>query len=177
LRPGDLEALANQKAIEHHAQDIEFLATDLLAIGDLQRSHLRLRSDRVDLREIVREAVAESLRRDQLHLSTGDSPVTVRADPDRLRHAVASVISRAIEAAPYESVELLVRDSADHGVVEIRTRARIGEGDLDLARLLLQAQSGKLILVAPDSPRGMLITLSAPHAAAAAPAGAVASGS
>ncbi len=176
LRAGDANALANQRAIEHHAQDIEFLATDLLAIGDLQRSHLRLRSDRVDLREVVREAVAESLRRDQLHLSTGDSPVFVRADPDRLRHAVASVISRAIEAAPYESVEILVRDSADQGVVEIRTRAKIGEGDLDLARLLMQAQAGKLILVAPDSPRGMLITISAPHAVAAASAGAIASG-
>jgi signal transduction histidine kinase len=176
LLPSDPNALANQRAIEHHAQDIEFLATDLLAIGDLQRSHLRLRSDRVDLREIVREAVAESLRRDQLHLSAGDSPVFVRADPDRLRHAIASVISRAIEAAPYESVEILVRDSEDHGVVEIRTRARISESDLDLARLLMQAQAGKLILVAPDSPRGMLITLSAPHAVAATSAGAIARG-
>ena len=176
LLPGDANALDNQKAIEHHAQDIEFLATDLLAIGDLQRSHLRLRADRVDLRELVREAVAESLRRDQLHLSTGETPVSVRADPDRLRHAVASVISKAIEAAPYESVEILVRDSADHGVVEIRTRARLGESDLDLARLLMQAQAGKLILVAPDSSRGMLITLSAPHGAVASSAGAVASG-
>lgn len=177
LLPGDADALANQQAIEHHAQDIEFLATDLLAIGDLQRSHLRLRADRVDLRELVREAVAESLRRDQLHLRTGELPVFVRADPDRLRHAVASVISRAIEAAPYQSVEILVRDSSDHGVVEIRTRARLSEGDLDLARLLMQAQAGKLMLVAPDSPRGMLITLSAPHALAAAGAGAIAESS
>jgi uncharacterized membrane protein YkvA (DUF1232 family) len=174
LLPGDTDAMANQKAIEHHAQDIEFLATDLLAIGDLHRTHLRLRADRVDLRELVREAVAESLRRDQLHLSTGDTPVSVRADPDRLRHAVASVISRAIEAAPYESVEILVRDSADHGVVEIRTRARLGESDLDLARLLMQAQAGKLILVSPDGARGMLVTLSAPHAVAVASAGSVA---
>ncbi|MEP6694138.1 MAG: DUF1232 domain-containing protein [Chloroflexota bacterium] len=175
LLPGDKAALANQQAIEHHAQDIEFLATDLLAVGDLQRSHLRLRSERVDLRELVREAVAESIRRDQLHLSTGDAPVLVRADPDRLRHAVASVISRAIEAAPYESVEILVRDSADHGVVEIRTRATISENDLDLARLLMQAQSGKLILVAPESPRGVLISLSAPHAVTASAAGAISS--
>jgi uncharacterized membrane protein YkvA (DUF1232 family) len=168
LRPGDLEALANQRAIEHHAQDIEFLATDLLAIGDLRRTHLKLRADPVDLREIVREAVAESLRRDQLHLSTGDTPVSVRADADRLRHAVASVISRAIEAAPYEQVEILVRDGSDHGVVEIRTRAKLDEGDLDLARLLLQAQLGKLMLVAPEGTRGMLVTLSTPHAVAAA---------
>ena len=177
LLPGDVNALANQKAIEHHAQDIEFLATDLLAIGDLHRSHLRLRADPVDLRELVREAVAESLRRDQLHLSTGEAPVSVRADPDRLRHAVASVISRAIEAAPYESVAILVRDSADHGVVEIRTRAKLDESDLNLARLLMQAQSGKLILVAPDSSRGMLITLSAPRAVPAAATGSIASGS
>ena len=168
LRAGDAEALANQKAIEHHAQDIEFLATDLLAIGDLQRTHLKLRADPVDLREIVREAVAESLRREQLHLSTGETPVTVRADADRLRHAVASVISRAIEAAPYEQVEILVRDGADHGVVEVRTRAKLDEGDLDLARLLMQAQAGKLMLVTPDHTRGMLITISAPHAVAAA---------
>jgi uncharacterized membrane protein YkvA (DUF1232 family) len=177
LLPGDVNALASQKAIEHHAQDIEFLATDLLAIGDLHRSHLRLRADPVDLRELVREAVAESLRRDQLHLSTGDAPVSVRADPDRLRHAVASVISRAIEAAPYESVAILVRDSTDHGVVEIRTRAKLDESDLNLARLLMQAQAGKLILVAPDSSRGMLITLSAPHAVPAAATGSLASGS
>jgi signal transduction histidine kinase len=177
LVPGDADALAHQRAIEHHAQDIEFLATDLLAIGDLQRGHLRLRADPVDLREIVREAVAESLRRDQLHLSTGGTPVSVRADPDRLRHAVASVISKAIEAAPYESVEILVRDSADYGVVEIRTRARLEEDDLDLARLLMQAQAGKLMLVAPDGTRGMLITLSAPHAVAARSAGAIAESS
>jgi uncharacterized membrane protein YkvA (DUF1232 family) len=177
LLPGDVTALANQKAIEHHAQDIEFLATDLLAIGDLRRSHLRLRADPVDLRELVREAVAESLRRDQLHLSTGEAPVSVRADPDRLRHAVASVISRAIEAAPYEPVAILVRDSTDHGVVEIRTRAKLDESDLNLARLLLQAQAGKLILVAPDSSRGMLITLSAPHAVPAAATGSLASSS
>jgi signal transduction histidine kinase len=177
LLPGDANALANQRAIEHHAQDIEFLATDLLAIGDLQRSHLRLRADPIDLREIVREAVAESLRRDQLHLSTGDTPVSVRADADRLRHAVASVISKAIEAAPYESVAILVRDSADHGVVEIRTRARLEEDDLDLARLLMQAQAGKLMLVAPDGARGMLITLSAPHAVAVRSAGTIAQSS
>jgi hypothetical protein len=71
-------------------------------------------------------------------------------------------------------VEILVRDSADHGVVEIRTRARLGESDLDLARLLMQAQAGKLILVAPDGARGMLVTLSAPHAVAVASAGSVA---
>ena len=40
----------------------------------------------------------------------------------------------------------------------------------------MQAQAGKLILVAPDSSRGMLITLSAPHGAVASSAGAVASG-
>lgn len=177
LLPGDMDALANQKAIEHHAQDIEFLATDLLAIGDLHRNHLRLRADPVDLRELVREAVAESLRRDQLHLSTSDAPVRVRADPDRLRHAVASVISRAIEAAPYESVAILVRDSTDHGVVEVRTRAKLDESDLNLARLLMQAQSGKLILVTPDSSRGMVITLSLPHAALAAATGSIASSS
>jgi len=177
LLPGDIDAIANQRAIEHHAQDIEFLATDLLAIGDLQRSHLRLRADRIDLREIVREAVAESLRRDQLHLSTGDAPVFIRADADRLRHAVASVISKAVEEAPYEQVEILVRDRADDGVVEIRTRAKLAESDLDLSRLLMLAQGGKLMLVASDRSSGRLITLSAPHAMASTAAGPIAESS
>ena len=71
-------------------------------------------------------------------------PVTVRADPDRIRHAIASVIAKAIEASPYEQVEIFVRDSMQHGVVEVRTRGTLIESDLEPARLLVEALGGKL---------------------------------
>ncbi len=155
--------------LRHHTREAIFLATDLLALGQLRMGGLRFERVPVELKAIAGEAVADSLDRSRVLLSNTDDGLTVLADPDRLRHAVASVVARFLEMSPYEPVTILLRSSGDEAVVEIACRARaITPTEVELAELLVAGNGGRLVLVPQGSPRGATVTMYFPRAAAAA---------
>jgi len=155
--------------LRHHTREAMFLATDLLALGQLRMGGLSFERVPVELKAIASEAVAASLDRSRVLLSSTDDGLTVLADPDRLRHAVASVVARFLEMSPYEPVTILLRASGEEAVVEIACRARaITQTEVELAELLVTGNGGRLVLVPQGSPRGATVTMYFPKGTAAA---------
>jgi signal transduction histidine kinase len=164
--------------LRHHTREAIFLATDLLALGQLRMGGLRFERAPVELKAIAAEAVGASLDRSRVLLSSTDDGLTVLADPDRLRHAVASVVARFLEMSPYEPVTILLRSSGDDAVVEIACRARaIAPTEVELAELLVAGNGGRLVLVPQGSPRGATVTMYFPRVVATAASASAASAS
>ncbi len=152
--------------LRHHTREAIFLATDLLALGQLRMGGLRFERVPVQLKALAAEAVEASLDRSRVLFTSTDDGLTVLADPDRIRHAIASVISRFLEMSAYEPVTILVRSSGDDAVVELACRARaVAPIEIELAELLIAGNGGRLVLVPQGSPRGTTVTMYFPKVA------------
>jgi signal transduction histidine kinase len=158
-------------ALRHHTSEAMFLATDLLALGKLRMGGIRFARVPVALKAVAAEAVDASLDRSRVLLSSTDETQVILADPDRLRHAIASVIARFLEMSPYEPVTIFIRASGDEAVLEITCRARdIDRKDVELTQLLVNGNGGRLVLVPQSSPRGATVAMYYPRIAPAADA-------
>jgi signal transduction histidine kinase len=152
--------------LRHHVREANFLATDLLAVGHLRSDALRFELQPVSLNALVSEAVDDTLNRARVFPSLSPADPLVLADPDRLRHAIASLIGRCLELSTYEPVTVLTRVSATEAVVEVSTRAGTPEsGDTELVRMLVAGNGGRFVLVARGE-RGSLASIYVPIAAA-----------
>jgi hypothetical protein len=151
------------RALRHQIQEASFLGTDLLALGRLEPNALHLERKRVDLAEILTEAADESPARARVLLSLTNRPLAVFADADRLRHAFACLIDRSIELSPHQDVTVLARLSGDEAAVEINCRAReLVDADVELPRLLVEGNGGRLLLIGRGALRGSLVTVHLP---------------
>jgi hypothetical protein len=151
------------RALRHQIQEATFLGTDLLALGRLEGEALHFERKPVDLAEILTEAANESPARARLLLSLTNQPLALLADADRLRHAFASLIDRSLELSPHEDVTVLARRSGDEAAVEINCRAReLTEADVELPRLLVEGNGGRLLLITRGTLRGSLATIHLP---------------
>lgn len=140
--PEELRTLST--AFAYQIDDLDFLATDLLTIGNLQAGRMTFARKPFDLRAIVRAAVVAAPERDRLVLAGGSDEILVEGDEARARHAIESAIGRALDAGSRDDVRLLVRSSASEGVVEIAARGAVSTSELTLARLLVEGQGGTL---------------------------------
>ena len=147
-----MEGLRTQfTGLQHHVRELGFLTSDVLAVGRLHSGALPFDRHPIDLGDVVREAADETLARGRVMLQIAPGPHVVLADADRLRHAVASALGRALDGSPYETVAILVRSSDAEAIVEIECRGRSFEvADIELARLLVEGHGGHIGL----RPRG-----------------------
>jgi signal transduction histidine kinase len=162
VRDANAAAHAHFRAFRQQIREATFLGTDLLALGRLdEKAHFERR--RVDLAHLLTEAAEESPARTRILLSLTNQPLGVVADPDRLRHAFASLIDRAAELSPHDDVTVLARLSADEAAVEINSRTReLTEADVELPRLLVEGNGGRLLLISRGVLRGSLVTVHLP---------------
>lgn len=153
--------------LRHHTRDANFLVSDLLAVGQLRTGDMHFDPRPVALNALVTEAVVETLYRTRVFPSlSADHPV-VLADPDRIRHAVASVIGRYLELSTYEPVTVLTRSSGGEGVVEIGSAAgTLESGDLELTEMLVRGNGGRMLVVTRGFDRGSAVSLYLPRSAA-----------
>lgn len=149
-------------SLQDQVEDISFLTTDILAIGHLQRGRLLFATDEVDLRRAVNAAVPGA-ERDRVIVSSAAEQPVARGDEDRFRHALASVMTHVLEAAPHDFVSLLIRRSDSEAGVEIAYRGAVEDQSLDFARLLLEGQGGRLVRRAREQQIGSLIALWLPR--------------
>ena len=155
--------------LRHHTQESLFLVTDLLAIGRRGPTGAMFERSAVDLRAVVNEAVEGSPDRSRVLVTIAQDGIQVLADPDRLRHAVASVIARLLEHVSHEPVRVLVRGSGNEAAIELTCRATGVEPDeLEFATLLVAGNAGRLSLVA-TGPRATTVTIYVARAQAPAP--------
>ena len=153
--------------LRHHTQESLFLVTDLLAIGRRDPSGASFERSAADLRAVVSEAVEGSLDRSRVLVTIAEDGIQVMADPDRLRHAVASVVARLLEHASHEPVRVLVRGSGSEAAIEITCRTTGVEPDeLEFATLLVSGNGGRLTFVG-TGPRATTVTIYLARAEAA----------
>jgi len=178
LDRGSIDGLRAQfGGLRHHVREANFLATDLLAVGQLRSDELRFERQPVMLNALVSEAVDDTLHRTRVFPSLVATDARVLADPDRLRHAIASLIGRCLELSTYEPVTVLTRVSGDEAVIEVGTGAGMPDhGDLELTRMLVAGNGGRFVLV-DRRDRGSLASIYVPTAAAGAPASDAVTGS
>jgi len=171
LDRGSIDGLRAQfGGLNHHVREANFLATDLLAVGQLRSDELHFERQPVMLNALVSEAVDDTLHRTRVFPSLVATDARVLADPDRLRHAIASLIGRCLELSPYEPVTVLTRVSGDEAVIEVGTGAGMPDhGDLELTRMLVAGNGGRFVLV-DRRDRGSLASIYVPTAPAGAPA-------
>lgn len=146
-------------ALRHHAREVSFLATDLIRLGRIGSGDLKLELETVDLSEIARQAVVETIDRNRV--SVTGTEVLVLADPAAARHAASAIIGRLLERSPSEIVDLLVRASGDEGVIEFvgRGGGALAEQALELPQLLAQANGGRLEVIRSSRDARILLYL------------------
>lgn len=150
-------------ALRRHTRESLFLALDLLAIGNLGRG-MRFQREPVHLNALVSEAAADTLDRTRVLLSLTSEDLMGLADPDRLRHAVSSVLSRCLDLSPYEQVTVLTRRSGDEVAIEISSRSRpIEPSEVELATLLVEGNGGRIVTVPRYTNRGSQLTIYVPR--------------
>jgi signal transduction histidine kinase len=167
LDRGSIDGLRAQfGGLRHHVREANFLATDLLAVGQLRSHDLHFELQPVLLNALVSEAVDDTLYRTRVFPSLAGGDPRVLADPDRLRHAIAILIGRCLELSTYEPVTVLTRVSANEAVVEVGTGAGLPDhGDLELTRMLVAGNGGRFVLV-DRGDRGSLASIYVPTAPA-----------
>ncbi|WP_234023348.1 ATP-binding protein [Sorangium cellulosum] len=92
------------EAIDRGADRINRIVDDLLAISQVSLDVLKVSEEDVDLKALVEETVeraakSASRHRVRLSLEAGRPPV-VRADPERLRQVLASLLDNAVKYSP-----------------------------------------------------------------------------
>lgn len=92
------------EAVDRGADRINRIVDDLLAISQVTLDVLQVSEEDVDLKELVQESVdrvAKSASRHQVRLSLdAERPPVVRADPERLRQVLASLLDNAVKYSP-----------------------------------------------------------------------------
>lgn len=164
LENRNIESVRGQlRSVRHYLRQVRFLANDVVAVGRVDSGAVVFERQPFDLVAAVREAADEALDRRRVALSVSPDSLTVLGDPDCLRHAVASVLGRALELSPQDVIRILVRPSAHESAVEINCGAVIDDADLELAELLVTGIGGRLTTQTTGA-RGMLITVRLPLA-------------
>lgn len=145
--PGELGDAAS--ALFRQSTVLRRIVDDLLDVAQLEVGRLRVRNDDVDLQPIVADALA--LARDSAAEGvevTGSTPAPnlqfVRGDDDRIRQAVANLLSNACKHTHTGSVELSVVQGDAPGSVRIEvldTGSGIDPSDVD--RLFQPYQRGR----------------------------------
>lgn len=145
--PGELGDAAN--ALFRQSAVLRRIVDDLLDVAQLEVGSLRVQHDDVDLRPVVADAIA--LARDSAHRGvevSGSEPPShlrwVRGDDDRIRQAVANLLSNACKHTHVGHVRLeVVPGAADHTVrIEVLDTGR-GIDAADVERLFLPYQRGR----------------------------------
>jgi two-component system, OmpR family, sensor histidine kinase VicK len=99
------------EAIDRGADRINRIVDDLLAISQVSLDVLEVADEEVDLQQLIQETVAGVAKvatRHEVRLSLEvDRPPIVRADPERLRQVLSSLLDNAVKYSP-EGGEIVV---------------------------------------------------------------------
>ena len=127
LRHDAKEADAKQLGMmERQIQKLARLVDDLLDVARIERDHVELRKEAVDLVSLVRKVTEESRhdlddRRHKLSLSLPSEPIRLLADPVRLEQIVSNLLSNACKYTDAGGEIVVVVDCVDsEAIVTVR---------------------------------------------------------
>ena len=111
--------------MERQIQTLVRLVDDLLDIARIERNHVELRMEPVDLIEVVNRAIEESRhnidsRRHSLALSLASEQVPVMADPIRLQQIVWNLLSNAAKYTDAGEIAVAVERANNDAIIRVR---------------------------------------------------------
>jgi signal transduction histidine kinase len=113
--------------LEDKLGEIGALVDDMLETARLETGNLDLDHGPVDLREVVRTAVAQVrpvvTKRHRLHVELPGKPVVVRGDTERLRRIAVNLLDNAVKYSP-EGGPVRCAVEVDDGHAEMRVHDR-----------------------------------------------------
>ena len=117
------EAQDASRTIRSNAQRLAALATDILALSRVEYGELEIADDRVNLRDVLGQSVAEVQAERQIDLRMSVDNAYVRGDAERLRQVFDNVVRNAIKFSPNgEPVTIEVGTRGDRYEVAITDR-------------------------------------------------------
>jgi PAS domain S-box-containing protein len=126
--PNDPVLQRLRDTIYRQTTQLSTLVEDLLDVGRITAGKLRLHKDRVDLREVAKQAVEVSgalieRRRHTLRVDLPAAPVVLEADATRLVQVAGNLLSNAAKYSPDGGhIELEVFEDAGIGALRVRDR-------------------------------------------------------
>lgn len=139
---GSASGPATQEALEvlaRHSEALEAMLANYLDLARLERGELSPERRRLDLVGDVLEPLLEELRPAarmsgrSLHLTTGERPIAIEADPGLLRSAFGNAVGNALKyGRPQSQVQIEVRIEGDQVRVGVHNEGRgIPAGELE----------------------------------------------
>ena len=173
---GTLDA-AGIEAIRHRAESLLFLTRDFVALGQSQSRRLALRAVPFDISQLVNEVARERPDHRSVLVTVPGEGLVALGDPDRVRQALADTIAQVVaDAGAIDYVSINVRASGPEAVVAISAALPSAAKGIDttslglslqLARLMLEAMNGALLVERATLGKGTRVTIRVPLASAA----------
>lgn len=142
IRTG-LELLAFQEVepevvglMREQVEHLSRLVDDLLDVSRIMRGKIHLRTEPIDLMDIVRRAVRTveeeiTARRQQLTVTSVADPVWILADPVRLTQVVSNLLNNAVKYTGAEGrIELTIVREGDQAVLTVQDNGTGMDADL-----------------------------------------------
>lgn len=170
LEPRDIETL------RHQAESLLFLTRDFVALGEAQARRLRLRAVPVDLVRIITEISQQREEHGSILVTLPGESLIVHGDPDRLRQAITNTVADVrADAGGIDYVSVNARVRGSDAIVTISaamtaSATRTGEAtgvSLRLARLLIEAMGGSVVIERAALGKGTRVTMRMPIATVA----------
>ena len=166
--------VAGIEAIRHRAESLLFLTRDFVALAQSQSRRLALRTVPFDISQLVNDVARERPDHRSVLVSVPSDGLLALGDPDRVRQALADTIAQVVaDAGAIEYVSINVRASDGKAVVTISAALPSAAQGLDatslglslqLARLLLEAMDGALVVERAALGKGTRVTIRLPLA-------------
>lgn len=135
------EFAARLRTIQHEADRLALLGTELSDAARLRTGKLAANLQRFDLRDIVEDAVGRERElldagsRHRLEVCRPAEPVPVKVERARIERVVTNLIENAIKYSPAGGSITIATDATDSAARVIVTDQGIGIPEADLARL------------------------------------------
>jgi signal transduction histidine kinase/type II secretory pathway pseudopilin PulG len=127
-----------------NARRLHALSRDVLDTASIESGELPYAFQEIDLRSAVQSAVDAVLSPDhEIAIVRSDTPVEVRADPERIQQVLANMLDNAIKNSPVGSrIDVLVTTGAEGALVEVSDRG-FGLSDAELERVFEKFSWGR----------------------------------
>jgi signal transduction histidine kinase len=126
MEEGYLEGVEAQDAartIRANAQRLAALATDMLALSRVEHGELEIADDRVNLRDVLSQCVADLGADRDIELAIEPAETYVRGDAERLRQVFENLVRNAVQYSPNgEPVRVHVVEREQSFVIDIVDR-------------------------------------------------------
>lgn len=137
---------------------------ELLEVSRISRGHIELKPERIDLREIARNAAEVTRRlideqRHSLSIALSPEPAYVQADRVRMEQVVTNLLRNAAKFTREGGrIELVVESTGAHAILRVRDNG-LGLEPEELNRVFELFSRGKRRLEGPDAGLGVGLTI------------------